>query len=247
MKAQPHRSSNYYETVCCAGIGRDGKWRRQYPVPFRILHQGQKFKRWQWIRYRFTPSKRDLRVESQKVTPESIETIGEIKKTERARFLNPLVRATLEEATANNESLAIVRPSEFELYWKKKSDERIETERAKHAALASQLSLLDNSAMPFEPCPFEFRVRWTDQAGAKRNHICDDWETAQAFKRFRGEYGEAQALELIKQKYDDYFERGLVFAFSTHSRRNVTYGTRNQWLLVGMIRLDFDAQAVLFT
>ena len=37
IKAQPHRSSRYFETVCCAGVGRDQMWRRQYPVPFRIL------------------------------------------------------------------------------------------------------------------------------------------------------------------------------------------------------------------
>jgi len=56
VKAQPHRSSAYFETVCCAGIGRDGKWRRQYPVPFRILNDIQKFRRWDWIEYLYTTS-----------------------------------------------------------------------------------------------------------------------------------------------------------------------------------------------
>ncbi|MBN2974375.1 hypothetical protein JW805_20485 [Roseomonas aeriglobus] len=27
--------------LCCAGVGRDRKWRRQYPVPFRILAEGR--------------------------------------------------------------------------------------------------------------------------------------------------------------------------------------------------------------
>jgi hypothetical protein len=53
IKAQPHRSSKYFETVCCAGIGRDGKWRRQYPVPFRVLKDKQKFTRWDWIEYEY--------------------------------------------------------------------------------------------------------------------------------------------------------------------------------------------------
>ena len=72
VKAQPHRSSKYFETVCCAGIGRDGKWRRQYPVPFRILNDGQKFRRWDWIEYNFVKSSDDRRSESQKVLPESL-------------------------------------------------------------------------------------------------------------------------------------------------------------------------------
>jgi hypothetical protein len=59
-------------------------------------------------------------------------------------------------------------------------------------------------------------------------------------------YGETEALRVLKEKYEEqYFAAGLVLGFSTHSRRNVEYGTENQWLLVGMIRLDFDSQGAL--
>jgi hypothetical protein len=92
VKAQPHRSSAYFETVCCAGIGRDGKWRRQYPVPFRILNDIQKFRRWDWIEYLYTTSPNDKRWESQKVIPDSLVVGKQVKKSERAPFINPLVR-----------------------------------------------------------------------------------------------------------------------------------------------------------
>lgn len=72
IKAQPHKSNKYEETVCCAGIGRDGRWRRQYPIPFRVLADAQKFGRWQWIEYDFVNPRVDKRKESQKVDPESI-------------------------------------------------------------------------------------------------------------------------------------------------------------------------------
>lgn len=242
VKAQPHRSSKYSETVCCAGIGRDGKWRRQYPVPFRILDPAQKFGRWQWISYRFTTTEKDRRIESQKVLPESIVLGKEVPKRERSSFLNPLIRPSLSEADDRDESLALIRPDSFDFSWKRKTDAEIYDERIKHAELANQLSLLDHTARPLEPCPFEFKVHWKDGAGIRRNHICDDWETAQALRNFSRRYGESEALKLLHDKYQDYYKRGLALAFSTHSRRNKIYGTKNQWLLVGLIRLDHSPQ-----
>lgn len=243
VKALPHRSSKYFETVCCAGIGRDAKWRRQYPVPFRILKENQKFRRWDWIKYEFTTSPGDQRVESQKVVPESLSVIGTLKKSERARFLNPLVRESFEEAESRGESLTLLRPTSIELSWIEKTPEQLSDERRKHADLANQASLFDSSAKPLEPCPLEFEVRWKDASGAARKHLCDDWETSTAFNRFEREYGRAKAIEYLKAKYEDeYFNAGLALAFSTHSRRNVTFGSKNQWLLVGLIRLDEDKQ-----
>ncbi|NQV98495.1 MAG: hypothetical protein HQ483_02260 [Rhodospirillales bacterium] len=243
VKAQPHRSSKYFETVCCAGIGRDGKWRRQYPVPYRILNDAQKFSRWNWIEYSYTKSKEDKRTESQKVVPESLVVTGKLNKNERARILNPLVRNSFSEANSLNESLTLIRPQKLLISWDKKSETDLNNERRKHAALANQLSLLDPTAEPLEPCPIQFYVEWKDSVGADRRHECDDWETSTAYKRFQRMYGETKALKIIKTKYEkEYFRAGLALAFSTHSRRNITYGMQNQWLLVGLVRLDIDTQ-----
>lgn len=246
VKAQPHRSSKYFETVCCAGVGRDGTWRRQYPVPFRILNDSQKFRRWDWIRYQYTVSLDDKRQESQKVLPESLVVGKQVKKSERARFLNPLVRDSFDDADGRGESLVLIRPKKLEITWVEKSDNEIAEERAKHAALAAQMSLFDATAKPLQPCPVQFIAHWQDSKGMDRRHECDDWETSTAFNRFEREDGRQKAFEFIRTKYEDeYFNAGLVLAFSTHSRRNVTFGTTNQWLLVGLIRLDLDSQADL--
>lgn len=243
MKAQPHRSSKYFETVCCAGIGRDGKWRRQYPVPFRILNDNQKFKRWSWISYRFSTSPDDSRPESQKVVPESITVGSELKKSERARFLNPLIRESFEDADSRHESLTLLRPKALTILYEEKSESELANERTKHADLAAQMSLFDKTAKPLEPCPIQFTAKWVDSSGKTRKHECDDWETSSAFFRFRKNCGQQKALETLKEKYEQqYFNAGIALAFSTHSRRNVEHGTKNQWLLVGLIRLDDYAQ-----
>ncbi|MEM6493573.1 MAG: hypothetical protein AAF650_04250 [Pseudomonadota bacterium] len=248
IKAQPHRSSRYFETVCCAGVGRDRKWRRQYPVPFRILKNDKKFGRWQWISYDFVAPKEDQRRESQKVLAPSLVAQEKMKRSERADFLAPLVHGTLSEADAAGDSLALIRPASLNLTAKPKSAKELTDETRKHEGLASQLSLLesDEDVAPLKPCRMAFRVSWTDQSGGKHTHENDDWETAAAFNRFERMYGEEKAIVALKEKYEQqYFEAGLALAFSTHSRRNIEYGTKNQWLLVGLIRLDESDQGQL--
>jgi hypothetical protein len=246
IKAQPHRSSKYFETVCCAGVGRDRAWRRQYPVPFRILNDAQKFGRWNWISYEFTRSKDDPRAESQKVVPDSLHVTGTLKKGERASFLAPLIRASFADADDRRDSLTLIRPRTFALEASPKSDQEIAQEAAKHSELANQLSLFDATAKPLVPCPMRFVAKWKDQEGKSREHECDDWETAAAYNRFDRLFGKVKAINTLREKYEDeYMKAGLVLGFSTHKRRNAEFGTNNQWLLVGLIRLDEVQQTAL--
>lgn len=250
IKAQPHRSSQYFETVCCAGVGRDRKWRRQYPVPFRILKEDQKFGRWQWVKYEFVRPKDDRRRESQKVIQKTLIAAGEMKKSERAGFLAPLVRASTREADGLGDSLALVRPAKIRLEALSKSKEELAHEMREHQKLADQLSLLeeDEEVQPLSPCRKRFILHWTDQDGKNHRHDCDDWETSTAFTRFARKSGDDEALRQLRCKYEEqYFAAGLVLGFSTHKRRNVEFGTKNQWLLVGLIRLDETGQGDLLS
>ncbi len=249
IKAQPHRSSRYFETVCCAGVGRDQKWRRQYPVPFRILKEDQKFGRWQWISYDFVLPNDDKRKESQKVVSKCLIAKGKMKPGERADFLAPLVRSSLREADDRRDSLALVRPRKIRLEAIEKSPEELASETLKHRELAAQLSLLeeDEDVEPLVPSRMQFVLHWEDQDGKRHRQECDDWETYAAFNRFERDYGEKLALQYLREKYEQqYLAAGLVLGFSTHSRRNLENGSKNQWLLVGMIRLDETNQASLF-
>lgn len=200
------------------------------------------------MKYEFIPPEKDRRRESQKVLANTLETSGTLRPRERANFLSPLVRGSLREADAKGESLAIVRPREVRIAATPKSESEFASETVKHSLLAAQLSLLDGDAPaePLKPCRMQFVINWTDQDGQRHRQECDDWETSAAFNRFERHYGEQRALEILKEKYEDqYFKAGLVLGFSTHSRRNVEFGTNNQWLLVGLLRLDETAQGSL--
>lgn len=246
VKALPHRSSKHFETVCCAGVGRDLKWRRQYPVPYRLLEGDQKFRRWDWIDYEFTSPKNDPRWESQRVVPDSIKISAKVREAERETILNKIMRENLEEASARDESLALVRPEAIRMRAFRKTEKMLTKEREDHRRLAAQGSLFGPPVRPLNPCPFRFRLSWNEPGKQTRHHTCDDWETSTAFFRFQRSKGEQEAIREVSRVYQEFFEKGLALAFSTHSYRNKHYAKSDQWLLVGMIRLNRTDQGTLF-
>ncbi|WP_417490983.1 hypothetical protein [Maricaulis sp.] len=156
--------------------------------------------------------------------------------------MNSIVRASVGEAVARGESLALVRPTTFSFGWRKKSESALAEEQNKHNALANQESLLHRSVRPLEPCPYVFRVKWVDAHGVTHQNSCEDWETSATFFNRRRELkSEDAALQWLKNKYEcDYRRKGVVFAVGTHALHQQT------WLLIGIIRLDNPSQNDLF-
>lgn len=181
--------------MCCAGVGRDLKWRRQYPVPYRLLEGEQKFRRWDWIDYEYTKPTNDPRWESQRVDPDSIKISAKVREFERETILNGMMRENLEEASRRGESLALVRPESIRIRAFKKTGDALRKETEDHKRLAAQGSLFNQPVRPLKPCPFRFRLSWNELGRTTRHHTCDDWETSTAFFRFQSKYGEQRAIE----------------------------------------------------
>ena len=66
-KTYPTISSRYNETVCIAGITKNGLWRRLYPICYRSLPKSEKFSKYQWIAFDAIRDLRDPRSESYKL------------------------------------------------------------------------------------------------------------------------------------------------------------------------------------
>ncbi len=238
VKALPHPSVKHGETVCCAGVTTDGEWRRLFPVRFRQL-KDSRFQRWQRLKYRWRKPTNDARRESRHVFEDTFEVGNELPKRERPRLLAPLVRKSVKDAIAMGESLTLIRPQEFKFTWKVKGKPQIAEERASYAAAGQQTSLLDTALTKLEPCPFEFRVSFRDDAG-KHNHACEDWETTAAFWNLNKRGGADYALGHLDRMYNhEYPEHGVVLALGNMAARPQT------WLLLGIIRLDDPKQGQL--
>ncbi len=249
VKALPHASGKYAETVCCAGLTPDTNdpagvwtWRRQYPVPYRRLKSDQEFRRWDWIEYQYRPRKADKRWESRTIFPETLKLCGRMNSAEeRSRYVSRLVRSSTGEAESNGESLCLIRPSAVRFTWQKRSKTELEQESNKHKQLAQQLNFLEGKPpSPLPACPYKFKFKYRSDDRESVNQ-CEDWETSAAFfRRRRAMPSEQAALESLKRTYEeDYARNGLLFAMGTHSFRKI-------WLLVGVLRVDPDTQNDLF-
>lgn len=64
VKTYPTLSTKYGETVCTAGIREDGTWVRIYPVPFRRLHEKERYRKYDWLECQLVRRSSDPRPES---------------------------------------------------------------------------------------------------------------------------------------------------------------------------------------
>lgn len=244
-KAFPLPGAKHGETVCCAGVTREGRWRRQYPVPFRRLNLT--FKRWDWIEYKYklpNPAQ-DKRCESRRVQDNSIILKGKMKKSERSRFLEKVIVPSTRCASELGLSLALVRPQNINLKILKKNIQELTEETSRYEEVGRQRGLFDpedgRELKSITPCPYKFIFYWTDEEGKSHRNTAEDWEISAMFYRFSSIDGVDKALEKIRSTFEEkYPQEGVVFAMGTHSYHP------NTWLLIGIIRLDETEQNSLF-
>lgn len=241
VKAVPHASKKHGETVCCAGIDLHGNWLRLYPVSFRSLDEGQKFGRWDRIRFKWKRPSDDLRIESRRVDQDSLEIVGEIKKAERQSFLSKLIVTSLEQERAAGRSLALLKARILDFKIEKRSDKDIASETARFATLHSQKNLFNTkSIIPYHPCRYSFKYRYQTDDGT-REGTCQDWETEATFYNLEKRYGETQALAEIQRIFgEEWPGKGMLLAMGTHSLYP------DIWLINGVVRLDEVNQLSLF-
>lgn len=232
VKALPVVGVRHGETVCCAGVTPEHKWRRQFPIAFRDLGD-QTFSRWNWIEYRWRKPKGDDRPESQRVIEGSIKINSKMPRSRRERFLSPMIRTGVDDAEARGETLTLIRPKNTEFYYNEKSKGQIEKEAKAYDLASRQHSLFSSPKKPLAPCPYEFGYKYKTEDGRKHENKCLDWETSATFWNVKRRCGnETRALqETVRIFGENLPERGIVFALGTHH----VYGS---WLLVGVIRLD---------
>ena len=87
IKAAPIISSKHGETVCCAGVDLYGNWLRLYPVSFRVLDDGKKFRRWDKVKFQWRKPTDDVRIESRHVNSQSLQIVGRMPDRENLIFL----------------------------------------------------------------------------------------------------------------------------------------------------------------
>lgn len=231
VKVYPTPSNKYGETVCTAGITRDSKWIRLYPIPYRDLPTNQRYDKFQWIRVKVAPSNEMLRrPESHKIDVSSIELLSKIPPgsgwTEREKYLLPAISDSLEEIeykkNENGTSLGAFIPGNVK-------DFIIEADSGqwneKQMKVLEQKSLYNQDKTTLRKVPYKFHYIFTCNNNDCKGHDIQifDWEAAQSYWRFKKIYkNEELTLKKFKEKWLDYFfkKRESYFIVGTDSRWN---------------------------
>lgn len=242
VKALPQVGEKHGETVCVAAVDAYRNWLRLYPIAFRELDDAQRFRRWQRIKFkwRLPPRHRDNRRESRNVDQESIATVGELRPSDRAAFLEPLIVQSTKREFAEGRSLAVVRPEAPEFFYKPRDPAAIEERRQSYARLAASPDMFGaRDLIPLEPAPFDFGYRYRDADGP-HDCRCHDWEIEQTFLNWRRRYGEQETLRMMMDTFGQRYPReGMLLAMGTHSRYP------DVWMIVGVLKVPQAAQPPL--
>jgi len=147
VKAAPQVGQRHGETVCCAGIDLYGNWLRLYPVAFRTLDDGQKFGRWDRVRFKWRLPTDDGRAESRRVDQDSIVIDGGLKRSERETFLARSIVTGINKEMEAGRSLALLKPRVIDFRAEKKKQVELDAETKAFAALHAQTDLFNTKSI----------------------------------------------------------------------------------------------------
>lgn len=219
----------------------NGGWKRLFPIRFRRLDGEKAFTRWDIVDFEYSMPRDDKRRESCRVHEESIRISGRVKSAnEKSALINRALVRSEKEAISRGDSLALIRPQNVGLRWRRLSNQELLDAKAAFSAQASQLSLLEEEIAAYEPCPFQFTMTYDDLDGP-HSKSCADWETSAAFFNLRRQMDEAAVLRHLEKTYcDDYVRKGLVLALGNMKSRPQT------WQLLGIFPVEDSRQGELF-
>jgi len=247
-KTYPSPSAQHIETSCVAGINEHGAMRRLYPVPFRLIEEGQKFKKWQWIDVRVEKAIKDHRAESHKLFVDTI-TCGDVIDTKKqwdARWpwIEKLPTFTsFDDIEANRTetglSLALMRPKQvlaLEIV-EARNDDWTEEEREKLLRYEMQGQLFSDTEVnkiirTLRKVPFDFYYKYTCDAsdGLKVfKHKIVDWETGVLFWKCHKSHGSGWEEPFRAKLEEGLMERDLMFLMGNQHR------FQDQWLIISLI------------
>lgn len=240
-KTYPAPSRKYRETSCAAAINEQGKLRRLFPIPFRLLDGDLQFQRWEWISARIRRADNDKRPESYRIDVDSIKRLGKVGTSaawaERYQWIEPHFQKSFKDLEirrqSTGETLGFIRPKTFSLIIKQASNsEWTEEEKVK----LIRDGLFDSpeviSRIPLKKVPFDFYYKYECSSDdvQQDTHKITDWEVGSLYWKCVNRYG-AQWEKYFRQKLGDEFltTKELLFMMGTMHR------FPDQWLIVGLV------------
>jgi hypothetical protein len=247
-KTYPSPSAQYVETSCIAGINDDGSMRRLYPVPFRMIEEGQKFKKWQWINVRIEKANKDHRPESHKLYIDTIsctdiidtkrEWIGRWEWLDKIATFRSFDDLEIERL-AKGLSIAIIKPKKLlgldiskarNQGWTEEEQQKLTREQMQGDLFTEAEA--QQQVKELRKVPFDFHYRYlcdTPDGEKEYRHKIVDWEAGALFWNCHQKHGANWELPFRAKLENDLGEKDLMFLMGNQHR------FQDQWLIISLI------------
>jgi hypothetical protein len=238
VKTYPNPSASTNEAVCTAAVDEQGTLTRLFPIPFRTLADGQRFKKWQWIKARVQKAS-DPRRESYKVDATTIEVVDEIPPGKgwlrRWSYVEHLVSPTVEEAEGSGASLGLIKPAKYVMTFKDKEQPTWTAEERQKLLGQGPTDLFGAAVTPrslLQKVPVEIRYDYSCDGSCRHHQLFEDWEVGESWRTWTRRYPTRAVLEAaIRNRYvDEPHRKGNLYLWvGTHSRWQ-------EWLVIGHVQ-----------
>ena len=260
VKTYPTISDKYSELVCTAGVLEDGSWIRLYPIPFRLLEENQKYKKYTWINVLAERNYSDFRPESYRPDLSSIEVEPDLPKIKgrvnwnarrdiilKDNIVYTDLSSLISEAKSTKKSLAIFKPKRIKRFIVTPTEREWDPEKVKHLKdQAMQISLFSSpEEMNYEfqivqKIPYHFKYEFEDDDNKTATLMVEDWEIGMLYLNClkKHQYDEVAAIADVKKKYyDEFLTKDLYFFLGTTKKwHNVAI---NPFIIIGVFYPPF--------
>ncbi len=237
VRTYPTPAKTGVEVSCTAAITDKGEWLRLFPVPWRLLGTGQRFRKYQWVELTVTKA-RDPRPESYRLKQDGIKILrslpprGDWQKRKdvifplRAHCLDCLIR---KRDAQGYPTLGIFKPKKIERLVISETDPNWTS--AQLAILRQRHLFIKNPEAELQKIPFKFQYKFRCNHKDCPGHtlICTDWEMSQSWRKWRTDYGDKW-----EEKFRERYESEMINKYDTHFYVGTLHGHPHVWIIVGL-------------
>ena len=263
VKTYPTLSVKYWETVCTAGLREDGSWIRLYPIAFRMLDYGKRYKKYQWVEVDVARNSNDFRPESFRPNLDTLRPIPGVlstKQTWAARkeivFKSKIYKSMKELITDAKDkdkliSLATFKPADkLEVIIRPNKDDQDEKKIKSLKDRLKQQDIFNDKPEDVigmaTKIPYDFCYQFQDVDGATSTLKIIDWEIGQLYLNcLKGSTPEL-ACEKVKAKYTNLAEKHDIYIFLGTTKEFHLRGP-NPFTIVGVFYPKAEKSRQLFT
>ena len=239
VRTYPVPDESGIESSCTAAITDQGEWLRLFPVPWRLLPEDQRFRKYQWVDFNVVKAASDSRRESHHLRPDGISIVSPVLNTARdwearkavvlplrAHCLCCLVK---ERDTRQFPTLGIIRPESIARF-RIVPDPAPWTE-AQLNMLRQQHFFAEAPEQELEKIPFKFYYEFRCPEVTCNGHtlMCTDWEMGQSYRDWKSEYGQGWEAK-FRQRY----ETDMIQNKDTHFYVGTVASHPNRWIIIGL-------------